>query len=88
MNCNISTTDSSCEKKNNSLQFLNLTSHKCCFLVYQAHYRLGSSLAGLNRYKEAMDSFATALDLAETDEEKYDTLLQITTVAPEVKGRY
>lgn len=35
-----------------------------------------------------MHSFATALDLAETEEEKYDTLLQITTVAPEARGRY
>ena len=58
------------------------------FPVYQAHYRLGSSLAGLKRYTEAMHSFATALDLAETEEEKYDTLLQITTVAPEARGRY
>lgn len=66
----------------------NLTLHKFCFPVYQAHYRLGSSLAGLKRYTEAMHSFATALDLAETEEEKYDTLLQITTVAPEARGRY
>lgn len=54
--------------------------------MYQAHYRLGSSLAGMKRYEDAMDSFATALDLAETDEEKYDTLSQIITVASEVEG--
>lgn len=54
--------------------------------LHQAHYRLGSSLAGMKRYDDAMDSFATALELAETDEEKYDTLSQIITVGSESEG--
>lgn len=33
-----------------------------------------------------MDSFTTALELAETDEEKYDTLSQIITIGSEVEG--
>ena len=40
----------------------------------------------MKRYDEAMDSFVTALELAETDEEKYDTLLQIITIGPELEG--
>lgn len=39
----------------------------------------------MKRYDEAMDSFVTALELAETDE-KYDTLLQIITIGPELEG--
>ena len=54
----------------------------------QAHYRLGSSLAGVKRFEDAMDSFTTALELAETDEEKYDTLSQIITIGSEVEGTY
>lgn len=45
-------------------------------------------MAGIKRYDEAMDSFASALELAETEDEKYDTLLQIITVASEVEGMY
>lgn len=33
-----------------------------------------------------MDSFATALELAETDDEKYDTLSQIITIGSESEG--
>ena len=55
-------------------------------MSFQAHYRLGSSLTGMKRYDEAMDSFASALELGETDEEKYDTLLQIITIGSEVEG--
>ena len=40
----------------------------------------------MKRYDEAMDSFASALELGETDEEKYDTLLQIITIGSEVEG--
>lgn len=40
----------------------------------------------MKRYEDAMDSFTTALELAETDEEKYDTLSQIITIASEVEG--
>ena len=54
--------------------------------MHQAHYRLGSSLAAVKRFEDAMDSFTTALELAETDEEKYDTLSQIITIGSEVEG--
>jgi len=54
--------------------------------LHQAHYRLGSSLAAMKRYEGAMDSFTTALELAESDEEKYDTLSQIITIGSEVEG--
>ena len=40
----------------------------------------------MKRYNEAMDSFAHALELADTEEEKYDTLLQIITVGSELEG--
>lgn len=40
----------------------------------------------MKRYEDAMDSFATALELAETEEEKYDTLSQIITVGSELEG--
>ena len=40
----------------------------------------------MKRYEDAMDSFTTALELAETDEEKYDTLSQIITIGSEVEG--
>lgn len=40
----------------------------------------------MKRYEDAMDSFTGALELAETDEEKYDTLSQIITIASEVEG--
>ena len=47
---------------------------------------MGSSLAAMKRYEDAMDSFTTALEFAETDEEKYDTLSQIITIGSEVEG--
>lgn len=40
----------------------------------------------MKRYEDAMDSFTTALELAETDEEKYDTLSQVITIGSEVEG--
>jgi len=40
----------------------------------------------MKRYEDAMDSFTTALEFAETDEEKYDTLSQIITIGSEVEG--
>ena len=40
----------------------------------------------MKRYEDAMDSFTAALELAETDEEKYDTLSQIITIGSEVEG--
>ena len=40
----------------------------------------------MKRYEDAMDSFATALEHAETDEEKYDTLSQIITIGSELEG--
>lgn len=40
----------------------------------------------MKRYSEAMDSFASALELAETEEEKYDTLLQIITIGSDLEG--
>ena len=40
----------------------------------------------MKRYEDAMDSFNRALEFAETDEEKYDTLSQIITIGSEVEG--
>ena len=47
---------------------------------------MGSSLAGLKRYDDAMDSFAQALEFADTEDEKYDTLLQIISIGNEAEG--
>ena len=39
----------------------------------------------MKRHEDAMDSFTVALDLAETDEEKYDSLSQVITVGSELE---
>lgn len=49
---------------------------------------MGSSLAGMKRYDNAMDSFAQALEFADTDDEKYDTLLQIISIGNEAEGMF
>ncbi|XP_074620994.1 uncharacterized protein LOC141879614 isoform X2 [Acropora palmata] len=52
----------------------------------KTHYRLGSSLTGMQRHDDAMVSFASALELADSDQEKYDTLLQILAIGSELEG--
>ena len=42
----------------------------------------------MKRHDEAMVSFASALELADNDEEKYDTLLQIIAIGSELEGVY
>ena len=63
-----------------------LKQHVSTLWLIQAHYRLGSSFAGLKRYDDAMDSFAQALEFADTEDEKYDTLLQIISIGNEAEG--
>ena len=43
-------------------------------------------MAGLKRYDDAMDSLAQALEFADTEDEKYDTLLQIISIGNEAEG--
>lgn len=40
----------------------------------------------MKRYDDAMDSFAQALEFADTEDEKYDTLLQIISIGNEAEG--
>lgn len=40
----------------------------------------------MKRYDDAMDSFAQALEFADTEDEKYDTLLQIISIGNEAAG--
>lgn len=40
----------------------------------------------MKRYDDAMDSFAKALEFADTEDEKYDTLLQIISIGSEAEG--
>ena len=42
----------------------------------------------MQRHDDAMVSFASALELADSDEEKYDTLLQILAIGAELEGTY
>lgn len=74
--------------KNNAFTLALLDAERCVKIQpkwSKAHYRLGSSLTGMQRHDDAMVSFASALELADSDEEKYDTLLQILAIGSELE---
>ncbi|XP_067039910.1 small glutamine-rich tetratricopeptide repeat-containing protein beta-like [Acropora muricata] len=76
--------------KNNAFTLALLDAERCVKIQpkwSKAHYRLGSSLTGMQRHDDAMVSFASALELADSDEEKYDTLLQILAIGSELEER-